>query len=70
MGQRERIEKGHELWEGLCEAWGEQRKPGHLQLRGGFMYKVLLPDGEPIFVPVGTGVDDFYGSTTNVPGQG
>ncbi len=39
-------------------------------MKGGRMYKVLLPEGEPIFVPVGSGVDDYYGSTTPVPGQG
>jgi hypothetical protein len=68
MGQKERIEEGHPLWEGLCKQWGAERKPGHIQTKGGLMYKVLLPEGEPIFVPVGSGVDDFYGSTTTVPG--
>ncbi len=66
----ERIEKGHPLWEGLCKAWGAQHKPGQLQMKGGKSYKVLLPSGEPIFVPVRSGVDDYYGSTTGVPGTG
>ena len=70
MGQNERIEKGHPLWEGLSKTWGAERKPGHIQLKGGKMYKVLLPDGEPVFVPVDAGIDGYYGSTTNVPGTG
>jgi hypothetical protein len=65
-----RIEEGDDKWEGMKAAWLAERKPGHLQLKGGVTYKVLLPEGEPIFVPVASGVDNFYGSTTSVPGQG
>lgn len=68
--EQDRIERGHPLWEGLFEQWRSEKKPGQLQLRGGRIYKVLLPEGEPIFVPVGSGVDDYYGSITSIPGQG
>lgn len=70
MEQDGRIIRGNPKWEGMRAAWVAEKKPGNLQLKGGKMYKVLLPEGEPIFVPIGTGVDDFYGSTSSVPGQG
>ena len=70
MTEQERIEKGHALWEGLTKQWKAEREPGQLQLSGGKMYKVLLPEGEPIFVSIKSGVDDYYGSTSSVPGQG
>ena len=65
-----RIEKDDPKWKGMRDAWLAEKKPGHLQVKGGVTYKVLLPEGEPIFVPVQSGVDNYYGSTTSVPGQG
>jgi hypothetical protein len=65
-----RIQEGDPKWEGMKAAWLAERKPGHLQLKGGTTYKVLLPEGEPVFVPVASGVDDYYGSTSGLPGQG
>lgn len=70
MGQNDRIEEGHPLWEGLCKLWGSEGKPGQITVKGGRMYKVLLPEGEPVFVPVSSGIDNYYGGTSGVPGTG
>lgn len=70
MEQDGRIIEGDPLWDGMRAAWVKERKPGTIQIKGGRMYKVLLPEGKPIFVPVSSGVDNYYGSTTSVPGQG
>lgn len=50
-----------ELWERLEKLWIESRRAGTVILRGA-MYKVLLPDDTPVFVPASSTLDDNYSS--------
>ena len=64
----ERIEPGHEMYEKLVGEWKENKEPGQLD-KGGVTWKVLKPDGYPVFVRVEVGLNEAYSDTSNFGGR-
>ena len=63
----EKIEIGNEEWGRLVAKWRGNGRPGTIK-HGGITYKVILPNGVPVFVQKEGSVEDNMGSTsfTNV----
>lgn len=57
-----RVMKGDPLWDKLYGVWLENKKPGQIEKGGD--WKVILPEGEPIFIPIKTGLNEAYSQTS------
>lgn len=62
-----RIEIGNPQYESLYGIWRENKEPGQIS-KGSFEYKVIKPDGIPIFVPITMGLNEAYAQTSKGSG--
>jgi len=60
-----RIIPGDPMYERLHGIWLENKRPGQIE-KGGTDWKVILPDGFPIFIPIKMGLNETYAQTSGV----
>lgn len=58
-----RVMKGDPMYDKLEGIWIENKRPGQIAL-GGNDWKVILPEGVPIFIPIKMGLNDVYAQTS------